>query len=266
MTQIEVIKPEDRATQQLAQFDLDVANYQKQINAIVVTSIQDTQQMQEAGTLRKEIQKIRTSAEKVKKALKEDALAYNKAVDSVWNKIKTSAQDLEEQLKQKEKFAEIQEEKRILQITNERTNQLLPYQIDPELPEIPENLATLSPPDFNDLLAGRKLRHEEHEKQLVEAQLQKQADAQERETLRKENEALKQEVIKAKSTPVTEPTLQKDEVEEQFGIRFYTDGNKICAVNPDDYQNPQISPTGFGDTRLEAVSNLVLSYARTYSK
>jgi hypothetical protein len=264
MTQIEVIKPEDRATQQLAQFDLDVANYQKQINAIVVTSIQDTQQMQEAGTLRKEIQKIRTSAEKVKKALKEDALAYNKAVDSVWNKIKTSAQDLEEQLKQKEKFAEIQEEKRILQITNERTNQLLPYQIDPELPEIPENLATLSPPDFNDLLAGRKLRHEEHEKQLVEAQLQKQADAQERETLRKENEALRQDLIKANSAP--EVLELADETDIQFGIKYYTDGNKICAVNPDDYQDPQISPTGFGDTRLEAVSNLVLSYARTYSK
>ncbi|MCP5787277.1 hypothetical protein NL329_30635, partial [Klebsiella pneumoniae] len=80
------------------QFDLDVAHYQAQIDAIIVRSVDDKTQMKQAGDLRKKIQKIRTGAENVKKALKKDSNEYNKAVYSIWNKIKQTAQDLEQQL------------------------------------------------------------------------------------------------------------------------------------------------------------------------
>jgi hypothetical protein len=255
MTQIEVIKPEDRATRQLAQFNLDVAHYQAQIDAIIVRSVDDKTQMKQAGDLRKKIQKIRTGAENVKKALKKDSNEYNKAVDSIWNKIKQTAQDLEQQLSAKEKFAELKEAERLEKIRAERTEALTAITDEWDV-TIPENIATLSEQDFEDLLEGRKARHTlmlEENRKLQERQ---QEEELERETLRQENELLKKQVEESKVAPPEEKLLHQYGITTEYGIRFSPTKGKIIAVLADSFIDITTSPIGVGSTQLEAVANL----------
>jgi len=248
-TQNQELKPKDRAEQQLAQFDLDVAHYQAQIDAIIVKSVDDKTQMKQAGDLRKKIQKIRTGAENVKKALKKDSNEYNKAVDSIWNKIKQTAQDLEQQLSAKEKFAELQEAQRLEKIRAERTEALTAITDEWEV-TIPENIATLSEQDFEDLLEGRKARHTLMLEENRKFQERQQEEELERETLRQENELLKKQVEESKVAPPEEKLIT------EYGIRFENEMGKIVAVLADSFIDIETSPVGVGQNKLEAVANL----------
>jgi len=43
------------------------------------------------------------------------------------------------------------------------------------------------------------------------------------------------------------------------GVKYYLDGNKICAVKEADFIDLQVSPAGFGNTESEALVELVKS-------
>ena len=52
---------------------------------------------------------------------------------------------------------------------------------------------------------------------------------------------------------------------ERLGVELYMDGNKWCAIGPG-HINLQESPTGFGDTCLEAMADLAKAYGYKPSK
>jgi hypothetical protein len=53
------------------------------------------------------------------------------------------------------------------------------------------------------------------------------------------------------------PAAVENEVEVVEGIRYFKDGDKICAVDDEEFVNLQESPAGFGDTKEEAYSAFV---------
>ena len=115
---------------------------------------------------------------------------------------------------------------------------------------IPENIATLSEQDFEDLLEGRKARHTLMLEENRKFQERQQEEELERETLRQENELLKKQVEESKVAPPEEKLIT------EYGIRFENEMGKIVAVLADSFIDIETSPVGVGQNKLEAVANL----------
>ena len=129
---------------------------------------------------------------KTRKALKENALREGQTIDAIAKVLTNLIIPIEKDLEEKEKFAEIQEAKRIEMLNEERSNEISPY-----TDYIPYGIdfGRLSDDDYNKLLSGAKLQkqaEEEAQRKAEEERIAKEkADEEERQQIRLENERLK---------------------------------------------------------------------------
>lgn len=141
--------------------------WEKKAKALVVTSVDQKDEMRAARDARLTLKNIRVDADKTRKALKEDSLRYGKAVQGVYNVIEFLISPIEKHLEEQEKFAEREEEKRINNLRIERQEEAQPF-----YEFIPANLdfGFMSDGDYSKLLEGAKLQKAAQEKAKQEAE------------------------------------------------------------------------------------------------
>lgn len=162
--------------------------------AIVVKDHTDFATMKEARAVRLELKDIRVSAEKSRKAMKEDSLRMGRAIDGVYNLLEAAVVPLEQYLSEQENAAALHAEREKARILAERVEAITPY-MRPGVP-LPD-LASLDADQWTDYLADAKLLHEARVEQERKAEAERiaaeQAAKAEQEKLRLENERLRAE-------------------------------------------------------------------------
>jgi len=168
-----------------------------QSKAIVVTDATQVSEMKAAREARIKLQKVRTGADKLRKALKEESLSVSKGIENVAQSIIRACEVEEERLEKAEKFAERAEAARREKNKATRTALLAPFGVNTSF----YDLAGMSEEAFAELLSTQELaakaRAEEakrQEDQRVEAERQRREEqeriAAENKRLREEREAL----------------------------------------------------------------------------
>ena len=163
---------------------------------VTVTDASQKREMKLAKETRLAIKEIRVEADKTRKLLKEDSTRYGKAVQNAYNLIESECKPLEEYLELQEKFVEIQEQKRILELKAKRESEIQPY-----IEFIPTglNLGTMQDSDYDMLLNGAKLQltaKQEADAKAEKERLEKiEAERIENERIKAENEKLRLEAI-----------------------------------------------------------------------
>ena len=124
---------------------------------LLVTREDDLEGMAEAKRIRKELQDIRTKGvEPTRKELKEQSLREGKAIDGIANVIKALIVPVEEHLEKQEKFAQIAEENRKLELLENRRELLSHYVNDVYV----FNLSEMTEEVFATLLENSKKAYE----------------------------------------------------------------------------------------------------------
>lgn len=103
-----------------------IKDWERKAKKLVVTSEFQVKEMEEAGKARRAVVKVRTSADKTRKELKAEALAYGNAVQGVYNEITSMLKPIEDHLATQEKFAENAREEKRLKLEKERMGILGP--------------------------------------------------------------------------------------------------------------------------------------------
>lgn len=147
----------------------------------------------EAGKLRKQLVKVRTGIAEIHKSQKAFFLAGGRFADSIKNKETLPIEQMEEKLWEIEKWAEIQEEKRIASIQNERLELLKQYEVDGSL----MSLGQMTEDVWSNYLSGVKMNYEAKKAAEAKAEADRieseRLQAEEREKQRLENIRLKAE-------------------------------------------------------------------------
>lgn len=196
--QTELISPKLSETilQNFQQFFEEIGRYEEEAKSLEVIDENEVDKMKRARELRLTISKIRIEAEKKRKFLKEDYLRGGRAIQGVYNIIESLTIPIEKHLEQQEKFKELLEQKRKLEITEKRLNLLSEFVDDTSV----YNLAEMSEAGFQELLNASKIAREQKLKAEKDAEderirIQKEIDA-ENERIRIENEKLKADAKK----------------------------------------------------------------------
>ncbi len=162
--------------------------------SIVVKDHTDFDTMKEARAVRLELKDIRVSAEKNRKAMKEDSLRMGRAIDGVYNLLEAAVVPLEKYLSEQENAAAVHMEREKARILAERVEAITPY-MRPGVP-LPD-LSALDDGQWINYLADAKLLHEARIEQERKAEADRiaaeQAAQAEREKLRLENDRLRAE-------------------------------------------------------------------------
>lgn len=191
MTEITNITPQQEAEQKFSQFLNKISNWQEQAASIKVESEHDLAEMDRAKTLRIEIRDVRVAAEKTKKELKADALAYGKAVDNCYNTILEATKPLEALLKEKEDFVKIRKQQAAEILRLEREKEIAPFILEDQAIA---GLDTMDEDTYALLLSGLK----------AEAQARKEAEQQEAEAAKIAEEKRIDELAEAKAKQIVE--------------------------------------------------------------
>lgn len=198
-------------------------------NAIVVTDEDDETSMKKARSLRLILKKTRTSVENKRKELKEESLRKGKAIDGVAKYIKDEIQPVEDFLEKQERFAELQAEKRLLELKRERLEKVSGLVENPQS----LNLDTLTDEEFEKLLSELKTEHdlraaqaEAYEREQDRIRREKE---QEETRLREENEILKKQATEREA----EIAKQREEIElvQQAEVAAVRTEAEMKAVN-----------------------------------
>lgn len=149
---------------------------------IQVQSENDKESMQKARELRLNLQKIRVSADKKRKELKEESLRRANAVQGMFNIIKYLIVPLEEHLSKQEKYAEEMAKQRIEKLKIERASLLAEYEVDltfVKVEEMPDEV-------FNEFLEKAKKEYvaKKNAEKEAEKQRLKEEKAKEKERLK----------------------------------------------------------------------------------
>jgi len=147
-----------------------------QSKAIKVTSEDQVEEMALAKKLRIKLMKVRTDAEKVKKAIKEPYLRGAQASQDIYNDIKKITKPEEERLMEQERFAELAEEKRVEERHTRRVTKLSLYVADVSV----YDLKNIPDESFDMLVADCKKVYDDKiaaEKTAEKARLKEEADA-----------------------------------------------------------------------------------------
>ncbi|MDD5358311.1 MAG: hypothetical protein PHX80_04140 [Candidatus Nanoarchaeia archaeon] len=186
-----------KAQQVLDQFQgffAEAAKYEEEVKSISITDASQVAEMKRARDVRLALKDIRCNGENTRKRLKEESLRTGKMIDGFQRILEGIIVPIENDLLEKEKFVERQEQARIAKVKEERESKLVLYEVDLTLYN---NLGEMTQAVFDQLLSGSKLIYEtrkEQERKAEEERIAKeQADAIEREKMRAENERLKQE-------------------------------------------------------------------------
>lgn len=190
------LQQHDKIQMLLSQFGQDFQEAKEKANEaknIVVTSIDQKQEMANAKKKRLELRDIRIRVEDTRKELKEDSLREGRAIDGVANLIKALIIPVEEHLEKQEKFAEVLEEKRLSDLVAERIEELSPFVPDVSV----YNFRYMSDETYSALLENSKKAAEAEKiaaKKAEEDRIAKEKQEKEdQEKIRLENLKLKEE-------------------------------------------------------------------------
>jgi hypothetical protein len=213
-----------------------VSEWKEKALQINVTSIDQRDDMKQAREGRLILKDIRVAAEKVRKSLKEDSLKKGKAIDAAYSLIENQIKPLESHLEQQEKFAEIQEAKRLAEVKTARLELLRPYNV-----AIDSNLIGLMSDEmFDNFLDGTKRKHDEaiEAARLAEvarleaietarlAQIERERiEAEQREAIRLENEKLKRELFERE----VEAKRERERLEAERKERERIEAERLAA-------------------------------------
>lgn len=168
-------------------------DWKKKADAIVVSSYEHKAEMKMAREGRLFLKDKRIAVEKTRKALKENALREGQTIDSIAKVLTSLITPIENDLEQKEKFIEIQEEKRKAELERTRIDVLSKLNAPHHL----YDLKNMSDNDFDDLVVGLnaaiQARIEAEKRAEMERIEREEAEKSERERIRIENEKLKAE-------------------------------------------------------------------------
>lgn len=146
-----------------------------------------------AKRVRLDIARVRIETGKLKDKQKEYIKLEDKAIMGVHNILVWAVTEKEDKLKEIEKFAEIQEQKRLEALQRERVELLAPFVIDAQ----DRNLSGMEDDVWNAYFAAKKKEYEDRIKAEKQAEIDRiakeKAEAEERERIRIENERLKAE-------------------------------------------------------------------------
>lgn len=173
------------------------ADWESKAKALEITSIEQKAEMKMAREGRLFLREKRIAVEKTRKALKENALREGQTIDAIAKILTNLIIPIEEELSEKEKYAEIQEAKRKAALKAEREMELEPYM---EFVPYGLDFGDISDENYIKVLDGAKLQHqaklEADAKAEAERIAREKAEAEERERIRVENEKLKAEAEK----------------------------------------------------------------------
>lgn len=182
-----------------APFVIEARSLVEQARGIIVTSADQKTQIAQSAELYKRLQKLRTSADKTRKELKENSLRMGKAIDGAFNILLAGISPEENRLKAQAEFVKRQAEARRQALIVDRDAQLRGVNADPTK----YALGDMTDAQFATLLAEKtKERDEAIERERAEREerkAQEAAAAAERQRLRQDNERLARELAQAKA-------------------------------------------------------------------
>lgn len=166
--------------------------------------------------LRLDVGRVRIDTGKAKDKAKEYLKLEDKAIMGIHNILVWAVKEKEDNLKERENYFEIQEQKRLEELQLERAEKLAPYVEDAH----ERDLAKFADDEFEALLAMKKKEQEDRiaaEKKAEEERIAKEkAEAEERERIRKENEQLRKEAEeREKKAKIEAEKRAKEERERQ---------------------------------------------------
>lgn len=179
---------------------------------IVVTSIDQVEEMKKAREIRLSLKDLRVEADKARKTLKEGYLRGGNAVQAIYNDIEKVIKPEEDRLLEQEKFAEKIETERKLKVEAQRIAKLSVYVDDAQGYSLHPD--KMSEETFGKLLENSKLAFEAKKKAEEEAEeARKKAEEEERkenERIRLENQKLKEEQEKREAEMAKERAKQEE--------------------------------------------------------
>jgi hypothetical protein len=137
-------------SEQLEKWDLMAKSF-------VVTDVTQKDEMKQARETRLLIVNIRTSAERIRKELKEDSLKFGNTVQSIYNDIEKQCKSIESHLKLQEDFEKNLIAAKIETLRIERESKIAEYR---EFTIFGQNLGTFTDADFEKTFEGAKLQYE----------------------------------------------------------------------------------------------------------
>lgn len=183
---------------------------------LVVTSIDQAEEMKQAREARLALKNIRCEAENNRKDLKEESVRFGKAVDGVANILKALIVPLEDYFEEQEKFVDKIIAKEKQKKLDERFAQLSPYVQDISI----YNLADISEQGFQEILTNAKIIFDAkiEAQRKAEIEIAKQAEQRkvEEERIKLENEQLKSQALAREAEIKAEAEkLEKQRAKEQ---------------------------------------------------
>ena len=160
---------------------------------LTVTDATQVTEIRASGKLRKQLKDVRTNANDIRKALKEDSLRRGNAIQGMYNVLLLLIEPAESRLMEQEKFAERKEAERKAALKRSREELLAPFGIDTSF----YSLAEMPEPTFAQLFDSSRLSHEamiERKRQIEADRIAAEASRiAEEKRIREENERLRLE-------------------------------------------------------------------------
>jgi len=222
--------------------------WKQKAEGLVVNDISQKEEMKQAKEARLALKRIRTSAENKRKELKEESLRTGKAIDGMANIIKFLIVPIEEDLKAKEDFEKIYNEKLAAELLEKRSSELEKYDVETsfyKLGEMPEE-------SYDQLLENSKLAFNariEAERKAEEDRIKKEEDDRlEQERIKKENDArieaqrLENEKLKKEAEAREKADKEREHKNEVRNeemrpyIKFIRDYEKMLNLSDADYK------------------------------
>lgn len=143
------------------------AEWERKASELVIIDISQKDEMKLAREGRLFLKDKRIAVEKTRKQLKEASLREGQTIDAIAKVLTNLITPIEKDLEEKEKFAEIQEAKRIETLKDARTRELEPYI---EFVPYGLNLGTMDEDNYSKVLSGAKLQKQAKEEAELKAE------------------------------------------------------------------------------------------------
>lgn len=195
-----------------------LAEFEERYNKLMAIPLEEitVDLTKEYKRLRLDVGRVRIDTCKAKDKAKEYLKLEDKAIMGIHNILVWAVKEKEDNLKERENYFEIQEQKRLEALQLERAEKLSPYVEDAH----ERDLAKFADDEFEALLAMKKKEQEDRiaaENKAEEERIAKEkAEAEERERIRKENEQLRKEAEeREKQAKIEAEKRAKEERERQ---------------------------------------------------
>jgi len=195
-----------------------LAEFEERYNKLMAIPLEEitVDLTKEYKRLRLDVGRVRIDTGKAKDKAKEYLKLEDKAIMGIHNILVWAVKEKEDNLKERENYFEIQEQKRLEALQLERAEKLAPYVEDSH----ERDLSKFADDEFEALLTMKKKEQEDRiaaEKKAEEERIAKEkAEAEEHERIRKENEQLRKEAEeREKQAKIEAEKRAKEERERQ---------------------------------------------------